>query len=113
MTWALVTCKLDDEPTFYKTGTGLEAVKITSFLLNPFGAAVTYEFEEPVINAFIEYQSMFGYTDRLIYAVMKDGNQIPLHTDSVGTQLTAETPIVLSEVDHILLGSGEKLVMPE
>lgn len=112
MTWALVTWKLDDEPTFYKTGTGLEAVKITSFLLNPFGAAVTYEFEEPVINAFIEYQSMFGYTDRLIYAVMKDGSQIPLHTDSVGTQLTAETPIVLSEVDHILLGSGEKLPMP-
>ena len=113
MTWALVTWKLDDEPTFYKTGTGLEAVKITSFLLNPFGAAVTYEFEEPVINAFIEYQSMFGYTDRLIYAVMKDGSQIPLHTDSVGTQLTAESPIVLSEVDHILLGSGEILPMPE
>lgn len=113
MTWALVTWKLDDEPTFYKTGTGLEAVKITSFLLNTFGATVTYEFEEPVINAFIEYQSMFGYTDRLIYAVMKDGSQIPLHTDSVGTQLTAETPIVLSEVDHILLGSGEKLPMPE
>ena len=113
MTWALVTWKLDDEPMFYKTGTGLEAVKITSFLLNPFGATVTYEFEEPVINAFIEYQSMFGYTDRLIYAVMKDGSQIPLHTDSVGTQLTAESPIVLSEVDHILLGSGEILPMPE
>lgn len=112
MTWALVTWKLDDEPMFYKTGTGLEAVKITSFLLNPFGATVTYEFEEPVINAFIEYQSMFGYTDRLIYAVMKDGSQIPLHTDSVGTQLTAESPIVLSEVDHILLGSGEILPMP-
>ena len=112
MTWALVTWKLDDEPTFYKTGTGLAAVKITSFLLNPFGAAVTYEFEEPVINAFIEYQSMFGYTDRLICAVMKDGSQIPLHTDSVGTQLTAESPIVLSEVDHILLGSGEQLFMP-
>ena len=112
MTWALVTWKLDDEPTFYKTGTGLAAVMITSFLLNPFGAAVTYEFEEPVINAFIEYQSMFGYTDRLICAVMKDGSQIPLHTDSVGTQLTAESPIVLSEVDHILLGSGEQLFMP-
>lgn len=113
MTWALVTWKLDDEPLFYKTGSGLEAVKITSFLLNPFGATVTYEFEEPVINAFIEYQSMFGYTDRFIYAVMKDGSQIALHTDSVGTQLTAETPIVLSEVDHILLGSGETLPMPE
>lgn len=112
MTWALVTWKLDDEPTFYKTGSGLEAVKITSFVLNPFGATVTYDFEEPVIGAFIEYQSMFGYTDRLICAVMKDGSQIPLHTDSVGTQLTAESPIVLSEVDHILLGSGEQLFMP-
>ena len=112
MTWALVTWKLDDEPMFYKTGSGLEAVKITSFLLNPFGATVTYAFEEPVIGAFIEYQSRFGYTDRSIYAVMKDGSQIALHTDSVGTQLAAETPIVLSEVDHILLGSGEQLFMP-
>lgn len=113
MTWALVTWKLDDEPMFYKTGSGLEAVKITSFLLNPFGATVTFAFEEPVIGAFIEYQSMFGYTDRNIYAVMKDGSQIPLHNDSIGTQLAAETPIVLDQVDHILLGSGEQLFMPE
>ena len=112
MTWALVTWKLDDEPTFYKTGSGLEAVKITSFLLNPFGANVTYAFEEPVIGAFIEYQSMFGYTDRSIYAIMKDGSQIALHTDGTGDKLKADTPIVLSEVDHILLGSGEQLFMP-
>ena len=51
-------------------------------------------------------------TDEVAVPV-KDGSQIPLHTDSVGTQLTAETPIVLSEVDHILLGSGEILPMPE
>ena len=113
MTWGLVTWKLDDEPMFYKTGSGLEAVKITSFLLNPFGATVTYEFEDPVINAFIEYQSMFGYTDRSIYVIMKDGSQIALHTDSTGDKLKAETPIVLSEVDHILLGSGEQLFMPK
>ena len=112
MTWALVTWKLDDEPTFYKTGQGLEAVKITSFVLNPFGATVTYDFEEPVIGAFIEYQNMFGYTDRHIYAVMKDGSQIALRTDSTGDKLKADTPIVLSEVDHILLGSGEQLFMP-
>jgi len=112
MTWALVTWKLDDEPTFYKTGSGLEAVKITSFVLNPFGATVTFEFEEPVIGAFIEYQSMFGYTDRSIYAVMKNGSQIALHTDGTGDKLKADTPIVLSEVDHILLGSGEQLFMP-
>lgn len=112
MTWALVTWKLDDEPTFYKTGSGLEAVKITSFLLNPFGATVTFDLEEPVIGAFIEYQSMFGYTDRNIYAVMNDGSKIALHNDSIGTQLAAETPIVLDQVDHILLGSGEQLFMP-
>ncbi len=112
MTWALVTWKLDDEPMFYKTGRGLEAVKITSFLLNPFGATVTYDFEDPVMGAFIEYQSMFGYTDRSIYAIMKDGSQIALHTDGTGDKLKADTPIVLSEVDHILLGSGEQLFMP-
>ncbi|MEE0110375.1 MAG: DUF4179 domain-containing protein [Oscillospiraceae bacterium] len=113
MTWGIVTWKLDDEPLFYQTGSGMAAVKITSFLLNPFGATITYEFEEPAYNAFIEYQSMFGYTDRYIYAVMKDGSQIALHTDSVGYQLTAETPIVLSELDYILLGDGVQIPMPD
>jgi hypothetical protein len=113
MTWALVSWKLDDDPLYYKTASGMAAVKITSFVLNPFGATVTYDLEEPAYNAVIEYQSMFGYTDRFVYAVMKDGSQIALHTDMTGDRLTAETPIVLAEVDHILLGSGEKLLMPE
>ena len=113
MTWGIVTWKLDDEPLFYQTGSGMAAVKITSFLLNPFGATITYEFEEPAYNAFIEYQSMFGYTDRYIYAVMKDGSQIALHTDSVGYQLTAETPTVPSELDYILLGGGVQIPMPD
>lgn len=112
MTWAIVSWKLDDEPLFYETASGMAAVKITSFKLNPFGATVTFDFDEPAYNAFIEYQKMFGYTDRYIYAVMKDGSQIALHTDGTGDKLKAETPIVLSEVDHILLGSGEKLPMP-
>ena len=113
MTWGIVSWKLDDEPLFYQTGSGMAAVKITSFLLNPFGATITYEFEEPAYNAFIEYQDYFGYEDRYIYAVMKDGSQIALHTDSTGDKLAAETPIVLSQVDHILFGSGEKLPMPQ
>lgn len=112
MTWGIVSWKLDDEPIFYETCSGMAAVKITSFLLNPFGAKITYEFDEPAYNAFIEYQSMFGYTDRYVYAMMKDGSKIALHTDGTGDQLAAETPIVLSEVDYILLGSGEKLPMP-
>lgn len=113
MTWGLVTWKLDDHPIAYETGSGIAAVKIVSFVLNPFGATVQYEFEEPAYSAFIEYQSMFGYTDRYIYAVMKDGSQIALHTDSTGDQLSAETPIVLSEVDHILLGDGATIPMPQ
>lgn len=113
MTWGIISWKLDDDPMFYQTASGMGVAKITSFVLNPFGATITYEFEEPAYNAFIEYQDMFGYEDRYIYAVMKDGSQIALHTDSVGTQLAAETPIVLSEVDHILLGSGEQIPMPQ
>lgn len=112
MTWGIVSWKLDDEPVFFETASGMAPVKITSFLLNPFSATVTYEFEEPAYNAFIAYEKRFGYTDRFVYAVMKDGSQIALRTDGTGDKLKADTPIVLSEVDHILLGSGEQLFMP-
>lgn len=112
MTWGLVTWKLDDEPAFYETGSGIAAVRITSFVLNSFGAAVTYELKEPAISAFIEYQQHNGYTDRFVYAVMKDGSQIPLHTHGTGDQLRAESPIVLSEVEYILLGDGTELRVP-
>lgn len=112
MTWGIVSWKLDDEPVFFETASGMAPVKITSFLLNPFGATVTYEFEEPAYNAFIAYEKRFGYTDRFVYAVMKDGSQIALRTDGTGDKLKADTPIILSEVDHILLGSGEQLFMP-
>jgi len=112
MTWGLVSWKLDDHPIAYEIGSGIAAVKITSFILDPFGATVTYALEEPAFSAFIEYQMHNGYTDRYVYAVMKDGSRIPLHTHSTGDKLEAETPIVLSEVDHILLGDGVMLPMP-
>ena len=109
MTWAKVIWKLDEEPLTYRTGDGIAPVKITSFVLSPLGADVTYEFEEPMIGAFIEYQDHFGYEDRPVYAVMKDGSKIALHTHGTGTRLMAETPIVLSELDYVLLGDGGKL----
>ena len=109
MTWAQVIWKLDDEPIFYETGTGLGAVTITSFRLSPFGAEVTYDLKEPAMSAFIEYRNSFGFEDRLVYAVMKDGSRIALHTHGTGDQLTAESPIVLEELDHVLLGDGVML----
>ena len=109
LTWAHVSWKLDDDPMIYRTGEGLAPVKITSFVLTPMGAAIEYEFEEPMVNAFIEYQHFFGYEDRYVYAVMKDGSRIALHTDGTGDKLTAESPIILSELDHVLLGDGGKL----
>ena len=112
MAWAQVTWKLDDHPIAYETGTGLAAVKITSFVLNPFGATVTYDLKEPAFSAFIEYQNSYGYEDRPVLAVMKDGSRISLHTHGTGDQLEAETPIVLGEVDHILLGDGGTIPMP-
>lgn len=104
----------------FQIGSGIDAVTITSFVLNPFGATVQYDLEEPAYGAEIEYQNFRGYTDRYVYAVMKDGSQVALHTDSTGDKLAAETPIVLSEVDHILLGDmayiqrgdGVKIPMP-
>ena len=118
-TWAKVHWRIpDDNPMGYVIGDGIAAVKIKSFILTPFGATLTYEyFEEAHNNAFIEYGShngytSYGYTDRHVYAVMKDGSQIALRTDSTGDKLKADTPIVLSEVDHILLGSGEQLFIP-
>ena len=49
--------------------------------------------------------------DDAIYAVMKDGSRIKL--DLAGNDvLQAETPIVLSQLDYILLEDGTKLFAP-
>ena len=109
MTWAQVIWKLDDHPVFYETGTGIGAVAITSFRLSPFGAVVTYDLKEPALSAFLEYQDSFGFEDRPVYAVMQDGSKIALRTHSTGDQLRAESPIVLEQLDHVLLGDGVKL----
>ena len=104
--------KIENGTMFFDTTDGLEQVKLTSFCLTSFGAKLMFEEEEDMIGVFIEYQNNVGYEDKYIYAVMKDGSQIALKTDGVGTVLTAESPIVLSEVDYVLLGDGTKLDNP-
>ena len=51
--------------------------------------------------------------DVAIYAVMKDGSRIKLDgAETDNTILQAETPIVLSQLDYILLEDGTKLFAP-
>ena len=88
----------------------LEEVQISSFRVTPFGANVSY----------IPKQDTVGISPRLgenvddtIYAVMKDGSRIKLDlTGNYDTVLQAETPIVLSQLDYILLEDGTKLFAP-
>ena len=85
----------------------LEEVSITSFILRPLSATIraqsigaldfTYDYEKP------------------IFAVMKDGSRIRLLPDwgSMGEQqLKCESPIVLSEVDYILMPDGTEIMAP-
>lgn len=87
----------------------LEPVKLTSFLLTPLGAELQFEQEADVSGAFFEWQQDHHYGTRDIFVVMQDGSKIALHTNGVGTVLTADTPIVLSEVDYILFGNDTRL----
>ena len=88
----------------------LEEVQISSFRVTPFGANVSY----------IPKQDTVGISPRIgesvenaIYAVMKDGSRIQLNlTGNNDTVLQAETPIVLSQLDYILLEDGTKLFTP-
>ena len=88
----------------------LEEVQISSFRVTPFGANVSY----------IPKQDTVGISPRLgenvddtIYAVLKDGSRIKLDlTGNYDTVLQAETPIVLSQLDYILLEDGTKLFAP-
>lgn len=85
----------------------LEKVQITSFILRPLGATIKAECTGALD---------FTYNaDQHIYVVMSNGSRIELlpNWGAVGEQhLGAESPIVLSEVDHVLLADGTKLMVP-
>lgn len=85
----------------------LEDVQITSFILRPLGATIKAESTGALD---------FTYNaDQHIYVVMSNGNRIELFPNwgAVGEQhLGAEAPIILDEVDHVLLSDGTKLMVP-
>ena len=95
----------------WDTVDSLEEVQISSFRVTPFGATISYVPKPDAIGISLNLSQNM---DAAIYAVMKDGSCIKL--DGVGTDnmiLQAETPIVLSQLDHILLEDGTKLYTPD
>lgn len=85
-----------------------EKIKITSFVLRPLGATIFYECDVGV--------NFTIYGKDHIYAVMKDGSQIELEDFGSGgdgyASLEPVSPIVLNEVDHILMADGTVIPMP-
>ena len=94
----------------WDTVDSLEEVQISSFRVTPFGASISYVQKPDAIGISLDLRQNM---DVAIYAVMKDGSRIKL--DGAGTDntiLQAETPIVLSQLDYILLEDGTKLFAP-
>ncbi len=91
-------------------------VKITSLILRPLTASITWD-QSVLKEGFDGYLEM-GYWQEndFIYAVMKDGSRIVLANNGGGSRgsilLEAFSPVILSEVDHILFPDGTQVPMP-
>lgn len=91
----------------WDTTESMEEMQLTSFRVTPFGARITYA-PNPGAAAFSPIIS--EDTDQGIYAIMKDGSRIKLTADGMeSTALNAEAPIILSQLDYVLLEDGTKL----
>lgn len=87
-----------------------EEVTLTSVTLNPLSVV----FRTAEDNVSLCYDENLGFLQ--VFAVMKDGSRIellPYGAHGLNYQtLDAETPLVLSEVDHILMGDGTVIPVP-
>lgn len=94
----------------WDTVDSLEEVQISSFRVTPFGANISYV---PKPDAIGISPRIGENVENAIYAVMKDESRIKLDlTGADATILQAQTPIVLSQLDYILLEDGTKLFAP-
>ena len=94
----------------WETKDSLEEVQISSFRVTPFGANIAFVPKSDTIGISLQ---LWQDTDDEIYAVMKDGSRIKLDlTGADATILQAQTPIVLSQLDYILLEDGTQIFAP-
>lgn len=86
----------------------VDQVTVTSFVLRPLSATIHYECDGGA--NFTDHKEM------RMYAVMKDGSTVELEDYGGGgvgfAVLTAKAPIVLENVDYILLADALKIDMP-
>ena len=86
----------------------LDDVTVTSVKLGPLNAVISYEFSG--------VYPAFEWDGNHVYAVMKDGTSIMLEDNwsrwDGYNVLKVRSPIVLDEVDHVLLADGTKLMVP-
>lgn len=103
--------ELIKEPISGRVNVGLNKdsyhdVIITSFILRPMTAEITYEYVEPFHGA--------GDFDP-IFVVMKDGSEMMLLPKS-GTPISSKyhfaAPIILSDADYVRMPDGTKLTIP-
>lgn len=81
-----------------------ESIGLHSFRVTPFGASIIFDLTPEMHAATLD---LFPDAGEQICAVMQDGNRIVLQSD--GEKLLAQTPIVLDQLDYILLGDGTEL----
>ena len=82
-------------------------VKVTSFNLRTMSASIEYDYDAAVD---------FSRYDMPMYAVMKDGTEIPFVSVGGGTGNTwyiMESHVNVDEVDHVVLMDGTRLEVPQ
>ena len=97
-----LTCDITD---------GIESIQLNSFVLTPLGGTLQFKEDDSICCVSIEWQNHAQYGHRDMYVVMKDGSNITLHHSGTNS-LIATSPIVLTEVDHVLLADGTKIMAP-
>lgn len=96
-------------PNIDDYGQYMENVTITSFVLHPLSATVSYEE--------CDGSPSFGYEDKFLCVVMKDGSRVKLMgCGKIGenqSMFESESPVILEDVDHILMADGTIIPMVE